>query len=236
MMRVMSSWQMGLALGWLCMVSALVGQPQAAGEASSAANTTQNVAQHKAVIAKYCVTCHNDKLKTAGLVLSNLDIASPHTNAAEWEKVVRKLRAGMMPPLGLPRPDQATYNALAAYLQTSLDGTAEKNPGRPRGMHRLNRAEYANAVRDLLDLQIDANALLPPDDSSFGFDNIADVLGVSPALQERYLSAANKVSALAVGDLVCLGISHPCTAFDKWPVLGVVDDDDVVIGTVDTRF
>ena len=151
---------------------------------------------------QYCVTCHNQRLKTGGLALDTLDAANVPAGAEVWEKVVRKLRAGAMPPVGMPRPNQATYHSLIAWLETELDRAAEAHPqpGRPV-LHRLNRAEYANAIRDLLALDIDAAALLPPDDSAYGFDNISDVLGVSPALQERYLSAAIKIGALAVGDL-----------------------------------
>src|SRR5579862_5236982 len=150
---------------------------------------------------QYCVTCHNQRLKTGGLALDTLDAANVPAGAEVWEKVVRKLRAGAMPPVGMPRPDQATYHSLIAWLETELDhaAAAHPNPGRPV-LHRLNRAEYANAIRDLLALDIDAAALLPPDDAAYGFDNISDALGVSPALQEHYLSAAIKIGALAVGD------------------------------------
>jgi hypothetical protein len=149
---------------------------------------------------RYCVTCHNERLRTAGLALDKLDLTSLYESGEVWGKVVRKLRSGAMPPAGLPRPDAATYDALASWLESALDRAeaANPNPGRPL-LHRLNRAEYANAIRDLLALDVDASSLLPPDDSSSGFDNIADVLGVSPALMERYLSAAGRISALAVG-------------------------------------
>ncbi len=155
----------------------------------------------RAVIDKYCVTCHNDKAKTGGLTLENLDLDRIPADADIWEKVIRKVRVGMMPPQGLPRPDQATRDGLISWLQTTLDraSAANPNPGRPL-VHRLNRTEYANAIRDLLALDVDSASLLPPDDSGYGFDNIADVLGVSPVLLERYLSAAGKISAQAVGD------------------------------------
>ena len=114
-------------------------------------------------------------------------------DAEAWEKVVKKLRAGTMPPQGAPRPDEATQAALVTWLETTIDraSAARPNPGRP-ALHRLNRAEYQNAIRDLLALDVDAAALLPPDDSSYGFDNVADVLGVSPALLERYMGAAEQ--------------------------------------------
>jgi mono/diheme cytochrome c family protein len=155
-----------------------------------------------AVFNRYCVTCHNSKLQTADLALDALDLSALPARAEVWEKVVRKLRGGTMPPLGLPRPDAATYNALASWIETTIDNAAAErpNPGRIPAVHRLNRAEYTNAIRDLLAVDVDGSALLPPDDSGYGFDNIADVLSVSPMLTERYLSAALKISRLAVGD------------------------------------
>ncbi len=134
-------------------------------------------------------------------MLDRLDLDNVGANAETWEKVVRKLRVGAMPPLGMPRPDRASMDSLAASIETSLDraAAAAPNPGRPV-LHRLNRTEYANAIRDLLALDVDPSAMLPTDDASFGFDNIASVLGVSPALLERYLLASAKISRLAVGD------------------------------------
>jgi hypothetical protein len=150
---------------------------------------------------QYCVTCHNERLKTGGLALDKLDLEHVGASAETWEKVVRKLRAGMMPPAGAPRPERKALDALAGALENSLDrsSAANPNPGRTP-LHRMNRGEYANAIRDLLAVQVDPATLLPADDSSNGFDNIADVLGVSPALLERYVSAAAKISRLAVGD------------------------------------
>ncbi|HEY7391199.1 MAG TPA: DUF1592 domain-containing protein [Bryobacteraceae bacterium] len=155
----------------------------------------------RAILNKYCVTCHNQRLKTGGLSLDTIDPNSAPVHAETWEKVIRKLQARLMPPQGMPRPDEATYKLLLSSLESQLDRAAESNPqpGRPI-LHRLNRTEYANAIRDLLSLEIDAASLLPPDDSAYGFDNISDALGVSPALQEHYLSAALKIGALAVGD------------------------------------
>ena len=153
------------------------------------------------VVTRYCVTCHNSRTKTAGLILDSLDFGKIPDDGEVWERVVRKLRVGAMPPIGAPRPDAAALDGLVSALETTLDQAAavKPNPGRP-ALHRLNRAEYANAIRDLLALDVDAAALLPQDDSSSGFDNNADVLGVSPALLEHYLTAARKISALAVGD------------------------------------
>ena len=167
-------------------------------------------AQHTAVVNRYCVTCHNERIKTAGLVLSNVDLANPPAHAEVLEKVVQKLRGRAMPPAGAPRPDDATSDALALYLETSLDraAAARPNPGRTATLHRLNRAEYTNAVRDLLAVEIDAAKLLPADDASYGFDNIGDVLSVSPVLMESYMSAARKISRLAVGTAAILPVTE----------------------------
>jgi hypothetical protein len=157
-------------------------------------------ANARAVVDRYCVTCHNQRTKTSDLALDGIDIANPASNGEIWEGAARRLRARSMPPQGMPRPDEATYNSLATYLESELDraAAAKPNPGRPL-IRRLNRSEYANSVRDLLDVEVDVASLLPPDDSAFGFDNIADLLGTSPALLERYLVAADRVSSLAVG-------------------------------------
>jgi mono/diheme cytochrome c family protein len=161
----------------------------------------QSAPDYRALINQYCVTCHNEKTKVGGLALDSAGLDNIPANADIWEKVIRKVRVGMMPPQGFPGPDAPTREALVSFLQTTLDraAAAHPNPGWPL-VHRLNRAEYANAIRDLLALDVDSASLLPPDDSGYGFDNIADVLGVSPVLLERYLSAAGKISALAVGD------------------------------------
>ena len=165
------------------------------------ASAQQPMSDPQSVMNQYCVTCHNTKLKTGGLALDSLDLHRVDANAETWEKVVRKLRAGMMPPAGAPRPDRRALDALAGAVEGELDraAAANPNPGRPP-LHRMNRGEYANAIRDLLAVDVDAATLLPADDSSNGFDNIADVLGISPALLERYVSAAAKISRLAVGD------------------------------------
>jgi hypothetical protein len=154
-----------------------------------------------------CLECHNEDASTAmalfsGLYLDRLDVDRVGENAETWEKVVRKIRTGMMPPASEPRPDSVAEERFVSYLESELDRHAAEhpNPGRP-ALHRLNRAEYANAIRDLLSLEIDSETLLPVDDSSFGFDNIAGSLGVSPVLIERYVDAAGKISRLAVGNL-----------------------------------
>ena len=160
-----------------------------------------STSQAQGTIDRYCVTCHNARMKTGGLSLDALPVINAARDAQTWEKVARKLRTGMMPPANAPRPDRATLDALAATVETTLDraATAAPNPGAP-ALHRLNRTEYGNAVRDLLDLPIDSTALLPGDDSSEGFDNLASVLSVSPALMQAYVTAAAKISRLAIGD------------------------------------
>ncbi len=150
---------------------------------------------------EYCVACHNERTLTAGLSLEMRDVHDIGDGAEIWEKVVGKLRSGAMPPLGRPRPDEATLDGFVTWLETELDGEAARhpNPGRTAD-HRLNRVEYGNAIRDLLALEIDPAALLPADESDHGFDNIAEVLSMSPTLLERYLFAARKISRLAIGD------------------------------------
>jgi hypothetical protein len=156
---------------------------------------------HRAVLDKYCVTCHSDRLRTAGLTLQTLDVARPADAAEIWEKVVGKLRSGTMPPDGMPRPAPAAAAALTTHLEDALDraGALRPNPGRP-ALRRLTRTEYRNAIRDLLAVEIDAASLLPADDSRFGFDNVGSVLTLSPLLTERYLAVARHVRRLALGD------------------------------------
>ena len=177
-----------LAIGSLLCANALHAAPDSASFTHS-------------TLDKYCVGCHNQKLKTANLILDNADLTKVAEQGEMWEKVILKLKLGMMPPPGLPRPDQSARLEVVHYLQTELDHAAAEhpNPGRPL-VHRLNRAEYGNAIRDLLGFDVDVATLLPPDDSSYGFDNVADALGSSPALLQAYLAAARKISAVAVGD------------------------------------
>ena len=158
-------------------------------------------AQDPQFVNKYCATCHNQRLKTAGLTLDTMDPAKIPADAETWEKVIVKLRSGAMPPAGMPRPHAEVAQAFVSSIESRIDSAAQAKPYAGRSLlHRMNRAEYANAIRDLLALDVDPAALLPPDDSAYGFDNISDVLSLSPSLQERYLSAAESVSALAIGD------------------------------------
>ena len=169
--------------------------------AQHGAGAPATAAEARALLDRYCVTCHNERLRTAGLTLDAADPARVAEAPAIWEKVARKLRTGMMPPAPRPRPDAAAYAGIVSYLETALDHAADisPDPGRP-AVQRLNRTEYVNAVRDLLALQVDGRTLLPADESGYGFDNIGDVLSVSPGLLERYLLAAARISRQAVGD------------------------------------
>ncbi len=178
-----------------CCLTLSSAAPQQSGAAASPA------VPYRALLDQYCVTCHNERAKTAGLMLDKMDIEHVADGAETWEKVIRKLRGGMMPPIGRPRPASDDVYKLISWLETSLDraGLAKPNPGRAT-IHRLNRTEYGNAIRDLLSLEIDVADLLPADDESNGFDNIADVLKLSPSLLEQYLSASRKISSLVVGD------------------------------------
>ena len=192
---------------------------------------TTSTSSPQIVINKYCVTCHNEKLHTAEVVLDKADIDHPANNAAIWEKVLHKLRTREMPPVRMPRPDEVTYDSLANYLETSLDdaAAAKPNPGRPAA-YRLNRFQYANAIRDLIDLDIDSASLLPADDFGYGFDNIGDVLSVSPMLLEKYLSAAAKISRLAIGDPL---LSSTSTDYQIPPAMVQTEreNDDLPIGS-----
>ena len=198
-------WSIGISAAATVWAISLLGGTTQATSPQQAHSAQQNApaatSEYRAVLDQYCVTCHNQRVQNGGISLSDADLSTIPEHADLWEKVVRKLRAGTMPPQGIRRPDRPTYDRLIEFVTTRLDRavSAQPNPGRPL-LHRVNRAEYANAVRDVLGLEVDAAALLPPDDAGYGgFDNIADVLGVSPMLQERYLSAAQKISALAVG-------------------------------------
>jgi len=185
-----------------CMVFAsiaLIAAVQTVGSQSS--NTAvPAISEQRALLDQYCVSCHNEKQKAAGIALDKVDLARVAEKAELWEKVVHKVRAGMQPPSGKPRPDAATLEAFVVWLENELDRSAALHLP-PPGLHRVNRVEYTNAIRDLLALEIDASKFLPPDDSTRGFDNMAAALGLSPALLEAYLSAAGKISRLAIGDV-----------------------------------
>ena len=201
-------------------VCGLVLVTSASGSVASA--QTSETAQHRAVLDRYCVGCHNDRSRQAGLTLQSVDLARVGQVADEvevWEKVAHKLRARAMPPPGRPRPDGEVYDEVARSLETALDQAARAapNPGQPP-VHRLNRVEYRNAVRDLLVLELDETALLPPDESGYGFDNIADILAVSPLLLDRYMAAAEKISRLALGDASSIrpAVEVHSVPYTKW--------------------
>ena len=176
----------------------------AVDEAAAGQQEPSAGAAGQALVDRFCVTCHNDRLETGGFSFEPLDVAHVAAHPEAWEKVVRKLLAGAMPPRPRPRPDQETYDGFRAWLEGELDtaAAARPNPGRTETFHRLSRTEFRHAVRDLLALDVNVDDLLPADDTSYGFDNIAGVLGVSPTLMDRYLSAARKISRLAVASPV----------------------------------
>jgi mono/diheme cytochrome c family protein len=185
-------------------ISATLSASQSATPAPAQGGTTSATATTPAreLVSTYCVTCHNQRLKTAGLALDSADTEQVFNSADTWEKVVVKLRSRAMPPPAARRPDNATYDRVATWLENELDRAAAThvNPGRTAELHRLNRTEYANAIRDLLGVEIDPKAMLPPDEQAFGFDTNADALSMQPALLDRYLSAAAKIARLVVGD------------------------------------
>ena len=186
----------------------------------------------RTLLNQYCVSCHNQRLKTAALTLDTADLTDIPAGAEIWEKVIQKLQSSAMPPPGRPRPDAMAMQTFVKRLESALDqaAAARPNPGR-LALHRLNRAEYANAIHDLLALTIDARSMLFADDADqHGFDNNADVLSVSPALMERYMSAARKVARVALGR----GISNPVSDTYSIPRMLVQDtrtDDDLPLGS-----
>jgi hypothetical protein len=186
----------------------------------------------RAVLNQYCISCHNETLKTAGLMLDQADIVNPGSSPVLWEKVIRKLRMRAMPPPQMPRPEETVYESLIAYLESALDQAAmqEPDPGRLAPYHRLNRAEYTNAVRDLLAVEFDGESMLPDDNAEQGFDNVGSALTVSPVLMESYLAVAEKVSSLAMGNSSVGGDS----ATYKVPDESIQDErmgDDLPFGT-----
>ena len=185
----------------LAVLSAAAAAAQSSSAAKAAPKTaTPTVASQHAVLEQYCFTCHNQKVKIGGIALDKLDLTKVSQDTEVWEKVVRKLRAGMMPPVGSRRPEPAAYETLTASIENEIDRAAVTKPFlQPPGVHRVNRTEYANTVRDLLGISVDPAQYLPVDDSSGGFDNVAGTLAISPALAEGYLSAAAKISKIALG-------------------------------------
>jgi mono/diheme cytochrome c family protein len=192
-------------------ILAVIATSTAGSQARPAQQTTPQTqpTAYRALIDQYCIGCHNETRKVGGLVLDTADLSRVADHGEIWEKVIRKLRSNAMPPEGVPRPAPAARDGFVETLEKTLDAAYARgpNPGRTETFHRLNRTEYRNAIRDLLDLDIDVSELLPADDVSFGFDNIAGVLGISPVLLERYTTAAQKVSRLAIGSS-----SGPATA------------------------
>ena len=205
-----------IVAGSIAVLPASSGYVLAAATPQAQATTTATASSVGAVLNEYCVTCHNErrvsatgptsvtneKLRETGLAFDILDVTRLSDNPEAWEAAIAKLRAGTMPPGGSPRPDEATYDVVASWLETEIDrgAAASPNPGRNHTVHRLNRTEYTNAIRDLFALEIDGNAILPGDETSdTGFDNQADFLSISTAQLERYMSAARKITRLATG-------------------------------------
>ena len=186
------------------MVAGLLAVPAAAqsagGESPATAAVSAPAVESRQLLNRYCITCHNERLETAGLNLEAFDVAHVSDGAETWEKVIQKLRTATMPPSNRPQPPPSERLAMIEWLETSLDAAAaaSPNPGRTETLRRLNRTEYQNAIRDLLALDVDATSLLLPDESGHGFDNVT-VGNLAPALLDRYISAARKISRLAVG-------------------------------------
>jgi mono/diheme cytochrome c family protein len=204
-------------------------QAQAAPPQQTSTPQSPTAATERALLQRYCLTCHNEARKKAGTVpiaLDTLDVSNVSANAETWEKVLRKVRTGLMPPPGRPRPDAAALDSFASWAEWELDQAmaAHPNPGRTESVHRLNRAEYQNVIRDLLHLNVNIAGLLPPDDASYGFDNIAGVLKISPTLMDRYLAAAQKISRLAVG------IEPPSPTVDDFRLADDLQQDDHLEG------
>src|SRR5262245_42876615 len=212
--------------------ASLKAAPQATQGQAAANPAVDFSAEANAMVGKYCVTCHNERLKTGGLTLDAAGMTNIGKHAEVWEKVIRKVRGGSMPPLGAPRPEAPVLAKWVAGLEHALDSAAaaKPNPGRVSAIHRLNRTEYPNVIRDLIGLDVDGQALLPIEDAGYGFDNVADVLSVSPSLMERYMLAAAKVSRLAMG----APLSRPtAVAYMNSPLLWQEDrvSEDLPLGS-----
>lgn len=202
--RFITSWF--LPSSWV--TAMLMFAPAGQAQAPSSPNGIANAAATSAALQKYCLTCHSEKVKTAGMVINPAEASNPSAHAETWEKVIRQLKVQSMPPPGMPRPDAATYKAAVSLLETSLDASANAHPypGDAPHVRRLTRTEYQNAIRDMLGVdhlpkELDFSVLLPADNAASGFDNIADLLYISPAIMERYLDASKKIARLAVGDM-----------------------------------
>ena len=209
--------------GWVAVVLSSVQTSARQTQPASTPAGSMSPSAIRAVLDKYCVSCHNGRLRTAGLALDGLDVARPAAQADVWERVITKLRAGSMPPVGMPRPDTAAYHSIASFLETEIDRAwaMRPNPGRISAVHRLNRVEYNNAIRDLFALDVDVTSKLPGDETADGsFDNFADVLSISTTHLERYLSVARQVTRLAVG------LPPAIPAVERFEIpLHVVQDD-----------
>ena len=199
--RLLVTATMAFAVAVSVSVSGSPEQAQTAAPSPSGTVAPSHLRTFAPLVNTYCIGCHNQRVKTAGVAFDNADLGDVSKDAELWEKAARKLRGGMMPPPGARRPDPAAVETFVSSLERDLDAAAAKNPNPGRvALHRLNRAEYANAIEDLLGIRIDANALLPKDDEADGFDNVASVLTVSPSFLDQYISAARVVTARALGN------------------------------------
>jgi len=179
---------------------------------------SQAPASPRALLDEYCVNCHNDSLRTASISFQSLNPAAEGANPAIWEKALRKLNDGEMPPAGVSRPNASATESLARWIEAPLDKSAADHPHTGAApIHRLNRTEYANVIHDLLGVDINGKSMLPPDDSAFGFDNIASALGVSSPLLERYLAAAAQITIQIRGEAPRVFVCHPASAADELP-------------------
>src|SRR5687768_6093712 len=187
---------------FVCLVTlGLRSEHVVSAQARAASKVPPPAVAPRAMLDQYCVTCHNQRGKAGGLTLDDIDPSKATEHLDVWERVSSKLRAGMMPPTGQRRPEPAVMDAFVKSLETQIDqaAAAQPNPGRTETLHRLNRVEYRNAVRDVLGLEVDVTQLLPADDASYGFDNMAGVLKLNQSNMERYLTSAMRVSRTAVG-------------------------------------
>jgi mono/diheme cytochrome c family protein len=218
------AWIFGAFIGGAA-VAAVAGVQTSARQTQPAAAAQTEAPAPRAVFDTFCVTCHNQRLKTAGLALDTLDVSNPRASAEVWEKIIAKLQQGSMPPPGRPRPDAATYHAVAASMENDMDRAwaADPYPGRIGAVHRLNRAEYNNAIRDLFALDVDVKPQLPGDETADGsFDNFASSLSISTSHLERYLSIARQVTRLATG------LPPATVASDRFEIpLHVIQDDQM---------
>jgi hypothetical protein len=219
----MRPWKLAIIAATTAALVPATSRPQGISEPH---NQQFTAASSRQLVDRYCAGCHNERTRTGGVALDAIDLTDFGTNAPVLEKVIRKLRGGLMPPAGRPRPDASTLHGFREWLEDGVDAAALKrpDPGRTDTLHRLNRSEFKNAVHDVLDVDVDVSSLLPADDASYGFDNVAGVLRMSPTLLDRYLAAAQKVSRVAIGEF------HPSPAAETFRVPADLPQNDHIEG------